>query len=105
MESNCNIIKLYCFNVNSYNGYEYSYERKILTICKRKPEVNNKKLSLDIEKNVFTNILYCFTTICAFLSLIFSGIKPIIDFGWMMTVGLLVSMIVTFTLLPVSLVF
>ena len=40
------------------------------------------------------------TTICAFLSLIFSGIKPIIDFGWMMTLGLLVSLIVTFTLLP-----
>ncbi len=40
------------------------------------------------------------TTICAFLSLIFSEIKPIIDFGWMMTVGLLVSILVTFTLLP-----
>ena len=46
-------------------------------------------------------ILYTvLTTICAFLSLIFSGIKPIIDFGWMMTLGLLVSLIVTFTLLP-----
>ena len=40
------------------------------------------------------------TTICAFLSLIFSGIKPIIDFGWMMTLGLVVSFFVTFTLLP-----
>ena len=40
------------------------------------------------------------TTICAFLSLIFSGIKPIIDFGWMMTLGLLVSLLVTFLLLP-----
>ena len=38
--------------------------------------------------------------ICAFLSLIFSGIKPIIDFGWMMTLGLVVSLIVTFLLLP-----
>ena len=35
-----------------------------------------------------------------FLSLIFSGIKPIIDFGWMMTLGLLVSLTITFTLLP-----
>jgi hypothetical protein len=43
------------------------------------------------------------TTICAFLSLIFSGIKPIIDFGWMMTLGLLVSLTITFTLLPVIL--
>ena len=40
------------------------------------------------------------TTICAFMSLIFSGIKPIIDFGWMMTLGLLVSLAVTFLLLP-----
>ena len=40
------------------------------------------------------------TTVCAFLSLIFSGIKPIIDFGWMMTLGLIVSLFVTFTLIP-----
>ena len=46
-------------------------------------------------------ILYTvLTTICAFLSLIFSGIKPIIDFGWMMTLGLLISISVTFLLLP-----
>ena len=46
-------------------------------------------------------ILYTvLTTICAFLSLIFSGIKPIIDFGWMMTLGLMVSFLVTFLLLP-----
>ena len=30
----------------------------------------------------------------------FSGIKPIIDFGWMMTVGLLISFLITFLLLP-----
>ena len=52
-------------------------------------------------KKMFYPILYTvLTTMCAFLSLIFSEIKPIIDFGWMMTVGLLVSMLVTFTLLP-----
>ena len=45
------------------------------------------------------------TTICAFLSLIFSEIKPIIDFGWMMTLGLVCSLIVTFTLLPTLLNF
>ena len=46
-------------------------------------------------------ILYTvLTTICAFLSLIFSGIKPIIDFGWMMTLGLIVSILVTFFLIP-----
>ena len=35
---------------------------------------------------MFWPILYTvLTTIIAFLSLIFSEIKPIIDFGWMMT--------------------
>ena len=45
------------------------------------------------------NLYTALTTICAFLSLIFSEIKPIIDL-LMMTVGLLVSITVTFTLLP-----
>ena len=55
---------------------------------------------------MFWPILYTvLTTICAFLSLIFSDIKPIIDFGWMMTLGLITSFIVTFTLLPATLNF
>ena len=50
---------------------------------------------------MFWPILYtALTTIIAFLSLIFSGIKPIIDFGWMMTLGLITSFTITFTLLP-----
>ena len=48
---------------------------------------------------MFWPILYTvLTTIIAFLSLIFSEIKPIIDFGWMMTLGLITSFIITFTL-------
>ena len=50
---------------------------------------------------MFWPILYTvLTTIIAFLSLIFSEIKPIIDFGWMMTLGLATSFVITFTLLP-----
>ncbi len=52
-------------------------------------------------RKMFWPILYTvLTTVIAFLSLIFSEIKPIIDFGWMMTLGLITSFIVTFTLLP-----
>ena len=55
---------------------------------------------------MFWPILYAvLTTIIAFLSLIFSEIKPIIDFGWMMTLGLITSFIITFTLLPTLLNF
>ena len=57
-------------------------------------------ISLTTTK-MFWPILYTvLTTIIAFLSLIFSEIKPIIDFGWMMTLGLITSFLITFTLLP-----
>ena len=57
-------------------------------------------------KKMFWPILYTvLTTIIAFLSLIFSEIKPIIDFGWMMTLGLITSFVITFTLLPTLLNF
>ena len=66
---------------------------------------NFEILSLTTGK-MFWPILYTvLTTICAFLSLIFSEIKPIIDFGWMMTFGLITSFIITFTLLPTLLSF
>ena len=56
---------------------------------------------LETTKKMFMPILYTvLTTIFAFMSLIFSGIKPIIDFGWMMTLGLIVSLTVTFLLVP-----
>ena len=40
------------------------------------------------------------TTIVAFASLVFSDIKPVIDFGYMMTFGLVVTFITSFILLP-----
>ena len=68
-------------------------------------KTNFEILSLTTEK-MFWPILYTvLTTVCAFLSLIFSEIKPIIDFGWMMTFGLITSFLITFTLLPTLLSF
>ncbi len=65
------------------------------------PELSKNDAVLEASKKMMLPILYTvLTTICAFLSLIFSGIKPIIDFGWMMTLGLIVSFSVTFLLLP-----
>ena len=51
---------------------------------------------VEASKKMFLPLYTVLTTICAFMSLIFSGIKPIIDFGWMMTLGLIVSMLITF---------
>ena len=70
------------------------------------PESSNFEIISITTGKMFWPIIYTvLTTICAFLSLIFSGIKPIIDFGWMMTFGLITSFVVTFTLLPTLLSF
>ena len=74
---------------------------RFLQLKKETPEISKKDAVLEASKKMMLPILYTvLTTICAFLSLIFSNIKPIIDFGWMMTLGLLVSFFVTFLLLP-----
>jgi len=59
----------------------------------------------DILRNtVMAMIKPCFymaiTTIVAFGSLTFSGIRPVIDFGWMMTLGLTVAFLITFIVFP-----
>ena len=65
------------------------------------PDKNILELITLTTYKMFWPILYTvLTTVIAFLSLIFSEIKPIIDFGWMMTLGLITSFIITFTLLP-----
>ena len=65
------------------------------------PSLENSEIIKMTTGKMFWPILYTvLTTVCAFLSLIFSGIKPIIDFGWMMTFGLITSFIITFSLLP-----
>ncbi|WP_439133528.1 efflux RND transporter permease subunit [Pseudomaricurvus sp.] len=43
------------------------------------------------------------TTMVAFISLVVSNIRPVIDFGWMMTVGLAVSLILSFVVIPAGL--
>ena len=74
---------------------------RFLQLKKEYPSLTKKEAVIEASKKMMLPILYTvLTTICAFLSLIFSGIKPIIDFGWMMTLGLTVSFIVTFLLLP-----
>ena len=74
---------------------------RFLQIKKEFENYNIKEAVYEASSKMFLPILYtALTTICAFLSLIFSGIKPIIDFGWMMTLGLIVSVIITFTLVP-----
>ncbi len=74
---------------------------RFLQFKKEFPNLTKEEMIYETTKKMILPILYTvLTTICAFLSLVFSGIKPIIDFGWMMTLGLIVSLLVTFFLLP-----
>ena len=74
---------------------------RYLQLKKEYSQLTKGEAVLEASEKMMLPILYTvLTTICAFLSLVFSGIKPIIDFGWMMTLGLVISLIVTFLLLP-----
>ncbi|MBE0484987.1 MMPL family transporter [Marinobacter sp.] len=57
-----------------------------------------------LRRTIMAMIKPCFymaiTTIVAFGSLTFSGIRPVIDFGWMMTLGLAVAFVITFLIFP-----
>ena len=40
------------------------------------------------------------TTMVAFLSLVVSNIRPVIDFGWMMTMGISLTLVIAFIIIP-----
>ncbi|MCK5383013.1 MAG: MMPL family transporter, partial [Gammaproteobacteria bacterium] len=62
-----------------------------------------------VRETVRTKVSSCFytaiTTMVAFGSLLFSGIRPVIDFGWMMALGIALAFVLAFTLFPASLMF
>ena len=79
---------------------------RFLQLNKQFPEKKKIEILILTTRKMIWPIFYTvLTTICAFMSLVFSDIKPIIDFGWMMTFGLITSLTITFTLLPTLLSF
>lgn len=68
------------------------------------PKANQRILVEKMVKTIGVPCAYMvFTTIVAFGSLVVSDIRPIIDFGRMMGVGLAISFIIAFTLFPSAL--
>ncbi len=66
-----------------------------------RPEDDQRTL---LRETVRSKVLPCFytviTTMVAFGSLVVSEIRPVIDFGWIMVIGLAVAFVLTFTLFP-----
>ncbi len=74
-------------------------------LCLDYPEYTQHELVLTTAcKMVWPCFYTALTTIMAFSSLVVSGIKPVIDFGWMMTIGLSVTFLTSFILFPALLV-
>ncbi|MGB2106349.1 MAG: efflux RND transporter permease subunit [Porticoccaceae bacterium] len=66
-----------------------------------KPKTAQRLLVIETIESMAKPCLYTvLTTIVAFSSLVVSNIRPVIDFGWMMTIGIIVAFIVSFTLMP-----
>tara|TARA_B100000035_G_scaffold69145_1_gene56573 strand:+ start:391 stop:2838 length:2448 start_codon:yes stop_codon:yes gene_type:complete len=60
----------------------------------------NKAILQTTKKMIWPCLYTALTTIVAFASLVFSDIKPVIDFGYMMVIGLTTLFLTSFTLLP-----
>ncbi|MDH4205094.1 MAG: MMPL family transporter [Desulfobacteraceae bacterium] len=71
----------------------------------KNPEASQRELVLDTVSLMGKPCLYAaLTTIAGFGSLLLCNILPVITFGWMMSAGILVSLIMTFLLFPSILV-
>ncbi|MDO7643230.1 MAG: MMPL family transporter [Reinekea forsetii] len=70
-------------------------------LLRRNPAWDQRQLVVTTVRLIAIPCVYmALTTAVAFLSLISSGIRPVINFGWMMTVGILVAFVMTFVLFP-----
>ena len=67
-------------------------------------ESQSELVSRTVRRMVWPCLYTALTTMIGFGSLVVSDIKPVIDFGWMMTLGLSVTFMTSFLLFPVILV-
>jgi len=75
-------------------------------LAKLDPSLGQQDLLSRTVKSKFVACVYtALTTIVAFASLIVSGIRPVIDFGWIMCLGILVAVVTTFVVFPALTIF
>ncbi|WP_045855726.1 efflux RND transporter permease subunit [Teredinibacter purpureus] len=67
------------------------------------PQWDQRELVTATVKFMILPCLYTvMTSVVAFASLVVSNIRPVIDFGWLMTMGLVLAFFLAFTLLPAA---
>ena len=66
-----------------------------------KPKEDQRQLVIETIESMAKPCFYTvLTTIVAFSSLVVSNIRPVIDFGWMMTIGIVVALVISFMVMP-----
>lgn len=73
--------------------------------AKNKSDTQEKLILDTVVSMAKPSFFVVITTIAGFSSLVFSNILPVINFGWMMSVGIIVSLLMTFILFPIVLMF
>lgn len=69
-----------------------------------RPETDHKTLVFQSATDMAVPCFYtALTTAVAFSSLVVSGIRPVIDFGWMMTIGVTLAFTLNFIFFPTAL--
>jgi predicted RND superfamily exporter protein len=67
-----------------------------------RPDATQRELVKETLDHMFKPCFFmALTTMVAFNSLIFSGIRPVIDFGWMMATGVAVALMIVFIFFPI----
>lgn len=74
-------------------------------LAARSPDSEQRALVLETVRTIVLPCVYTtLTTMVAFISLLVSEIRPVMDFGMMMTIGLIVSFALAFILFPATVV-
>ena len=65
------------------------------------PKLDSSQLIKDTLTQMFKPCLFTtLTTFAAFSSLLISGMRPVIDFGWMMSIGVTIALVLSFLAFP-----
>ena len=71
-------------------------------LAQQTPEADVKDLTLLTLQQMLKPCLFTtLTTIIAFASLMISDVRPVIDFGWMMAIGVTIAMLLSFSAFPI----
>ena len=70
--------------------------------AQKQPEADKQALIKTTLQHMFKPCLFTtLTTFVAFVSFLVSGIRPVIDFGWMMSIGVTLALAISFITFPI----